>query len=177
MSWKRDDGDDVPLDTHVVSEIYREHGPALRRFVMRASGDRDTAEDILQETVIKVWQKAPQLTGSLRSYLFATARNILIDRHRRAAVRPQTTSLTDATQLPSSDAAPIEELLDRVVVEEALLRLSDEHRQVVLQLHYCGATVAQAAAHLGIPEGTVKSRAYYAVRALRSVLAEMGIER
>ncbi len=167
----------MPFDAQVVSEIYREHGPALRRYVMRVSNDRDTAEDILQETVLKVWQAAPRITGSLRSYLFATARNVLIDRNRRAAVRVSTTSLTDATPLPPSGSGRIDELLDRVLMEEALLHLSDEHRQVVLQLHYAGSTVTQAAAHLGIPEGTVKSRAYYAVRALRSILEDMGVER
>lgn len=167
----------MPLDAQVVSEIYREHGPALRRFVMRVSNDRDAAEDILQETVLKVWQTAPRITGSLRSYLFATARNVLIDRHRRAAVRIAPTSLSDTTPLPAGNSGSIDELLDRVLMEEALLRLSDEHRQVVLQLHYAGSTVAQAAVNLGIPEGTVKSRAFYAVRALRSVLEEMGIER
>lgn len=167
----------MPLDAQVVSEIYREHGPALRRFVMRVSNDKDAAEDILQETVLKVWQTAPRITGSLRSYLFATARNVLIDRHRRASVRIAPSSLSDTDPISSSDSGRIDELLDRVLMEEALLHLSEEHRQVVLQLHYAGSTVAQAAAYLGVPEGTVKSRAYYAVRALRSVLEEMGIER
>lgn len=167
----------MPLDAQVVSEIYREHGPALRRFVMRVSNDKDAAEDILQETVLKVWQTAPLITGSLRSYLFATARNVLIDRHRRASVRIAPSSLSDTDPVSSSDSGRIDELLDRVLMEEALLHLSEEHRQVVLQLHYAGSTVAQAAAYLGVPEGTVKSRAYYAVRALRSVLEEMGIER
>ena len=167
----------MPLDAQVVSEIYREHGPALRRFVMRVSNDKDAAEDILQETVLKVWQTAPRITGSLRSCLFATARNVLIDRHRRASVRIAPSSLGDTDPVSSSDSGRIDELLDRVLMEEALLHLSEEHRQVVLQLHYAGSTVAQAAAYLGVPEGTVKSRAYYAVRALRSVLEEMGIER
>lgn len=177
MSSKQDDGANVPLDAQVVSEIYREHGPALRRFVMRVSNDKEAAEDILQETVLKVWQNAPRITGSMRSYLFATARNVLIDRHRRATVRIAPVSLTDTTPMPTSGSGRIDELLDRILLEEALLHLSEDHRQVVLQLHFAGSTVAQAAEYLGVPEGTVKSRAYYAVRALRSVLEEMGVER
>ena len=167
----------MPFDAQVVSEIYREHGPALRRYVMRVSNDKDTAEDVLQETVLKVWQAAPRITGSLRSYLFATARNVLIDRSRRASVRVAAAPLTESTKIPPSPSGRIDEVLDRVLMEEALLQLSDEHREVVLQLHYAGSTVAQAAAFLGIPEGTVKSRAYYAVRALRNILEEMGVER
>ena len=71
----------------------------------------------------------------------------------------------------------MDELLNRVLVEEALLRLSKEHRDVLVALHYRRFTVNEAAVQLNIPSGTVKSRAYYAVRALRTILDEMGVER
>lgn len=166
----------MPLDVQVVSDLYRDHGEALRRFVLRVAGDRAEAEDVVQETVLRVWKAAPALTGSMRSYLFATARNVIIDRHRRAAARIAATALgeQDPAAAPSSEG--MEAVLDRILMEEALLRLTPEHRQVVIHLHYLGSTVAQAASMLGIPEGTVKSRAYYAMRALRVILAEMGVE-
>ena len=81
----------MPLDEDVVESIYREHGPALRRFVLSASRDPQLAEDVVQETVLRVWQHAPEVTGSLRSYLFRTARNIMIDNYRRAQRRPAET--------------------------------------------------------------------------------------
>lgn len=177
MSSNELDGAKVPLDAQVVSEIYRLHAPELRRFLNRVSDDRDTVEDILQETVIKVWQAAPHITGSLRSYLYATARNVLIDRHRRTSSRIKATALSDSKQENTSSGTNFDAVLDKVLLEEALKSLSPEHREVVLHLHYLGATVSQASRALGVPEGTIKSRAYYAVRALRQTLEEMGIER
>ena len=175
MFPKRAGGTHVPLDAQVVSDIYRDHGDALRRFVLRVANDRDEADDVVQETVLKVWQAAPTLTGSLRSYLFATARNVIIDRHRRASVRISAVALGGRD--PEAVATPerMDEVLDRILMEEALMRLTLEHRQVVIHMHYLGSTVAQTASSLGIPQGTVKSRAYYAVRALRDVLSEMGV--
>jgi RNA polymerase sigma-70 factor, ECF subfamily len=64
-----------------------------------------------------------------------------------------------------------------LLVAEALRRLSAEHRTVVEQLYFLGRPVAEVGRLLGIAEGTVKSRAYYAVRALRSVFEELGVTR
>ncbi len=164
----------MPLDEDVVESIYREHGAALRRFVISASRDPQLAEDVVQETVLRVWQHAPEINGSLRSYLYRTARNIMIDNYRRAQRRPESleNSLTD----PADALEKVDGLLNRVLVEEALLRLSREHRDVLVALHYRRFTVNEAAVQLNIPSGTVKSRAYYAVRALRTILDEMGVE-
>jgi len=166
----------VPLDAQVVSDIYREHGEALRRFALRAANSREEADDVVQETVLKVWKAAPQISGSLRSYLFATARNIIIDRHRSAAARISAAPMGAAEAEAEGSTRDIAQALDRILLEEAMLRLTAEHRQVVLHLHYLGSTVAQAAHDLQIPEGTVKSRAYYALRSLRGILVEMGVE-
>ncbi|TLM83280.1 sigma-70 family RNA polymerase sigma factor [Pseudarthrobacter sp. NamE2] len=164
----------MPLDEDVVESIYREHGPALRRFVASASHDPQMAEDVVQETVLRVWQHAPDINGSLRSYLYRTARNIMIDNYRRAQRRPE--SLESGPD-PAEVMERVDDLLNRVLVEEALLRLSKEHRDVLVALHYRRFTVNETAVQLNIPSGTVKSRAYYAVRALRTILDEMGVER
>lgn len=166
----------MPLDEDVVAAIYRDHGPALKRFVLSASRDPQLADDVVQETVLRVWQQAPQITGSLRSYLFRTARNIMIDNYRKAQRRPQEAGERDAPD--TSDAAGrIDDLLNKVLMEEALLRLSAEHREVLVALHYRRYTVQEASTQLKIPSGTVKSRAFYAVRALRTILDEMGVQR
>jgi RNA polymerase sigma-70 factor (ECF subfamily) len=165
----------MPLDEDVVAAIYRDHGTALRRFVLSASRDPQLAEDVVQETVLRVWQQAPEITGSLRSYLFRTARNIMIDNYRKAQRRPLEAwahELTDHAEAVER----VDELLNRVLMEEALLRLSAEHRDVLVALHYRRFTVKEASVQLNIPSGTVKSRAYYAVRALRTILDEMGVE-
>ena len=164
----------MPLDEDVVAAIYRDHGTALKRFVLSVSRDPQLADDVVQETVLRVWQQAPQITGSLRSYLFRTARNIMIDNYRKAQRRPQEAGDRDVQALPEGGA---DELLNKVLMEEALLRLSAEHREVLVALHYRRYTVQEASAQLKIPSGTVKSRAFYAVRALRTILDEMGVQR
>jgi RNA polymerase sigma-70 factor (ECF subfamily) len=166
----------MSLDEDVVAAIYRDHGTALKRFVLSASRDPQLAEDVVQETVLRVWQQAPEITGSLRSYLFRTARNIMIDNYRKAQRRPREMAEQDAAD-PVDPAERVDELLNRVLIEEALLRLSAEHRDVLVALHYRRYTVQEASKQLNIPTGTVKSRAFYAVRALRTVLDEMGVQR
>jgi RNA polymerase sigma-70 factor, ECF subfamily len=167
----------MPLDEDVVAAIYRDHGAALKRFVLSASrGDPQLADDVVQETVLRVWQQAPQITGSLRSYLFRTARNVMIDNYRKAQRRPQEAGEHDVPD-PADAAGRIDDLLNKVLMEEALLRLSAEHREVLVALHYRRHTVQEASVHLSIPAGTVKSRAFYAVRALRTILDEMGVQR
>ncbi|MDR7159496.1 sigma-70 family RNA polymerase sigma factor [Arthrobacter sp. BE255] len=166
----------MPLDEDVVAAIYREHGAALRRFVLSASRDPQLAEDVVQETVLRVWQQAPDITGSLRSYLFRTARNIMIDNYRKAQRRPLEAMERELAD-PAEATERVDELLNRVLMEEALLRLSTEHRDVLVALHYRRFTVNEASEQLNIPSGTVKSRAFYAVRALRTILDEMGVER
>lgn len=166
----------MPLDEDVVKSIYRDHGAALRRFVLGISRDPQLAEDVVQETVLRVWQQTPEITGSLRSYLYRTARNIIIDNYRRAQRRPAEMLEGDVTE-PAVVMERVDELLNRVLVEEALVRLSKEHRDVLVALHYRRFTVNEAAVQLNIPSGTVKSRAYYAVRSLRTILDEMGVER
>ena len=165
----------MPLDEDVVAAIYREHGAALRRFVLSASRDPQLAEDVVQETVLRVWQQAPDITGSLRSYLFRTARNIMIDNYRKAQRRPKEAMERELAD-PAEAVERVDELLNRVLMEEALLRLSAEHRDVLVALHYRRFTVNEASVQLNIPSGTVKSRAFYAVRALRTILDEMGVE-
>jgi RNA polymerase sigma-70 factor (ECF subfamily) len=166
----------MPLDEDVVAAIYRDHGTALRRFVLNASRDPQLADDVVQETVLRVWQQAPQITGSLRSYLFRTARNIMIDNYRKAQRRPREATERDGTD-PADAADRVDDLLNKVLMEEALLRLSAEHREVLVALHYRRYTVQEASVRLNIPSGTVKSRAFYAVRALRTILDEMGVQR
>jgi RNA polymerase sigma-70 factor (ECF subfamily) len=71
----------------------------------------------------------------------------------------------------------VESTLEGQLVVAALGRLSDEHREVIQVLYYDGLSVTEAAAKLTVPQGTVKSRAYYAVRHLRAAFEEMGVLR
>jgi RNA polymerase sigma-70 factor (ECF subfamily) len=162
----------MPLDDDAVAAIYREHGPMLRRVVWRATSDANRVEDIVQEVILRVWRQAPE-ADNLRAYLITTARHLIVDQHRAATRRPQQAQLVD---VPEDDAA-LDHALDQVLVEEALGRLQPAHRDIVRCLYYDRLSVAETAVRVGAPEGTVKSRAFYAVRNLRAILDEMGVTR
>ncbi len=160
-----------------MQELHDEHASALWGFCLHLTGnDRARAEDVAQETMLRAWRNAAVLTekrGSVRSWLFTVARNIVIDEWRtRRSQREFATG-----QLPETDATAdgTDELLLSWVVADALTSLSAEHRAVLIECYYRGRSVAEAARRLEIPEGTVKSRTHYALRALRLALEEMGV--
>jgi RNA polymerase sigma-70 factor (ECF subfamily) len=163
--------------------LYDEHAAALWRYALRLTGDRARAEDVVQETLLKAWRH-PSVTDdvdrSARAWLFTVARNMIIDERRSARYRKETGVadpglVADATASAGPDDA--DTALDRILLTTALSQLSDEHRAVVRRAYYQGWTTGQIAADLQIPEGTVKSRLHYAVRALRLGLQEMGVTR
>jgi RNA polymerase sigma-70 factor, ECF subfamily len=160
-----------------MKELHDDHASALWGFCMHLTGnDRARAEDVAQETMLRAWRNAAVLTesrGSVRSWLFTVARNIVIDEWRsRKSHREFATAEPPATEATQDGT---DELLLSWVVADALNQLSLEHRAVLVECYYRGRSVAEAARRLEIPEGTVKSRTHYALRALRLTLEEMGV--
>ncbi len=163
---------DVALMQHLVAE----HGAVLCRFCRRLlPDDPGRAEDVAQETLLRAWRHRTILESpepAVRSWLFKVARNIVIDQWRS----PRTSRETSVAEVPEGGTGDeTDRLLLSWVVAEALTQLSPEHRAVLLECYYCGRPVAEAAARLGVPEGTVKSRTHYALRALKLALEEMGM--
>lgn len=151
----------------------------LSSFVGRLVDDPAKVQDVVQETMLRAWRNLdaidPRL-GDPRSYLFTVARNVVIDQWRADQRRPR---LVADDRAPAAEAVEdgLDARVDTWMVHQALERLSDEHRAVIDRLYYAGATVNETAHLLGIPPGTVKSRAYYAVRMLRTAFDEMGMTR
>ena len=161
------------LSSTSMNHIHTTYSGRLQRYLLRLTfGDRDLAEDLLQDTMLRVWRRIDQVpTGldDLGPWLFTVARNIAIDRARARAVRPRETGAPDVAELPAVTDA-FDSLVKAMTVRTALLNLPEKHRCVLVELYYRGATAAEAAARLGIPEGTVKSRAHYAMVAMRAAL-------
>jgi RNA polymerase sigma-70 factor (ECF subfamily) len=156
----------------LVRSLYAEHGRSLLAYATRLTGDRGAAEDVVQETLVRAWKHADDLTegkGSVRGWLLTVARNIVTDRARARAVRPA--EVADVVDRPPVEVDHSESVVNTMVVLDALDRVSPEHREVLVQLYYRGRSVSEAAKELGVPPGTVKSRSYYALRALRAVMA------
>jgi RNA polymerase sigma-70 factor (ECF subfamily) len=157
-----------------VREAYSAHAGELYGFATRSLGDAGLAEEAVQETFLRAWRAGKRFDpeiGSLRTWLFAILRNVVIDLGRARAARPAV-----AQGGPEPSVEPIEETLLAWQVEEAMRRIGDQHREILVQTYYRGRPYAEVAAELEIPVGTVKSRVYYALRALRIALEEMGYE-
>lgn len=158
-----------------VEQMYARYGGELFGFAMNAVRDRYLAEEIVQETFIRAWRAARRFdptAGSMRTWLFAIARNSMIDviRRRPASGRTEPVEELDA----ASTVDPFDQLLTSIRIEEALQRLSADHRQAVVEVYYHGRTCAELAIDSGIPASTLRSRVYYGVRALRLILQENG---
>ena len=173
MKEVRLDGNQVAL----MKQLHDEHAAALWGYCVRLTGhDRARAEDVVQETMLRAWRHFSALEegqGSVRAWLFTVARNIVIDDWRSRRVHGET-AMSDVPEV----ADPVDhtdELLLSWMVAEALTRLSPDHRAVLQECYYRGVPVSEAARRLGVPEGTVKSRTHYALRALRLELEEMGV--
>jgi RNA polymerase sigma-70 factor (ECF subfamily) len=157
--------------------LYRAYASELLGFALNALSDRQTAEEIVQETFTRAWRNADRYDperGSVRTWLYGIARNAIIDARRRSAVRP---ALAPGAPNPEEQAGgpSIEQAMLGWQVAAALERLTPEHRQVVRLAHVRGLSVREIGAALGLPEGTVKSRTWYALRSLRLALEELGV--
>lgn len=164
--------------------LYDEHAAALWRYALRLTGDQARAEDVVQETLLRAWRHPNVTTDverSARAWLYTVARNLIIDERRSARFRNETDTpdMERVADRAGLEAGPdeVNTALDRMLLSSALSQLSDEHRAVVRRAYYQGWTTGQIADDLHIPEGTVKSRLHYAVRALRLNLQEMGVTR
>jgi RNA polymerase sigma-70 factor, ECF subfamily len=150
----------------------------LVRFVLPfVNGDVQAAEDVVQETMLRGWQHAEELRPEyVGSWLHAVARNIAISAyHRRHRTQPQEVPF-DENMLPFTDDS-LDRMFDAWLVAAALNSISPEHRTVIVELFYRCRPVAEVAELLAIPEGTVRSRCFYGLRALRKELEKQGVTR
>ncbi len=174
-------------DARAFEVLVRRHRTPVFSFLLRLTGDRGRAEDLCQETFLKVvkasgsWEERARFT----TWLFAIARNLAVDEARRMSVRRaepldpvdpdgERRRAEPAAEDPSPDRAA-DAALVRPKLEAALQALPPEQREVFLLREYSGLRFAEIAEVTGTPENTVKSRMRYALEALRAELAARGI--
>lgn len=168
----------APPEEELMRALYREHAGALYGYVLRqVAGDRFLAEDIVQETLLRAWKSASTLdptARSLRPWLVTVARRLVIDGHRSRQSRPPETDPAALEGLPAHD--DLERSLRLMTLSDAFRDLSEAHREALIETYFRDRTVNEAAQELGLPPGTVRSRVFYALRALRNALQERGVD-
>ena len=166
------------LDEAALRLLYAEHAGPVLAYLLKLTKDRSRAEDLLQETMLRAWRR-PEVfepeRGPVRAWLCTVARNLVIDDVRAKAARPNERELGERAEAADDGEDPYEAALRAWEVADALAALSVEHRAVLIEVYYRRASVAEAAATLRVPPGTIKSRTFYALRALRLACQERGI--
>jgi RNA polymerase sigma-70 factor (ECF subfamily) len=139
----------------------------------RALSDDGLAEEAVQETFLRAWRASdrhdPQ-RSSLRTWMFSIARNVTIDLARARSARPQRTETEVEHARGAEDTT--EESLRSWEIEEALRHIRPHHRHAIVETYYRDRPCAEVAAEAGVPVGTMRSRLYYGLKALRLVLEE-----
>ena len=170
----------LALDTgnaeQAARELYRAYGSELYGFALSRLADRQLAEEVVQDVFTNVWRHARDYDaarGTLRVWLYGIARNAIIDVERRRGRRPRTVA-GERREAGSTDD-PIERAVLCWQMQLALERLTPEHREALRLTHVEGFKLREVAELLGLPLGTVKSRVYYALQALRLACEELEV--
>lgn len=171
-------------DDGVIVELYRAYAGRILGLALHVLHDRQLAEEVVQETILRVWRRAETFdpTRGLEPWLFRIARNAAYDMARARAARPQSQwgdPATTLVSLPDADdgcdpANAVETLTVQWEVRAAIDELPEIEREVVRLQHLCGLSHREVAARLGISVGTVKSRSHRAHGKLAAALSGAG---
>jgi RNA polymerase sigma-70 factor (ECF subfamily) len=174
-------------ESRAFEELMRRHRTPLYNFILRSVRQRETAEEILQDTWIRIIQGAAefQRAAKFSTWAYTVARNLCIDHARKAALRKHP-SLDQKTRdrdegptlgesvrdsRPQADRETIgKELQQRLV--DAISALPPDQREVFILREYSDLPFKEIAAIIGAPENTVKSRMRYALERLQDALSE-----
>lgn len=168
-------------DRAALAEVYERFQRPLFRYLFRLLGRKELAEDILQEVMLVVWQKAHTFKGTGRQatgWIFGIAHHMAFKALRRE-IGPECIDLDAAADLPHETASPEIDVLrsaDAEALAASLACLTPVHREVLDLAFYQDFSCKEIAAIVGVPEGTVKSRLSYARRALKAALLRNGWE-
>jgi RNA polymerase sigma-70 factor (ECF subfamily) len=169
------DGD----DGEALVDLYRRYETPLYRLGLRLLKDEGMAEELVQDTFVRLWRTAARFDparGSARTYRFVIAYGAAGDLRRRSASRPLDVTPGDQVEARAPAAADgLDEILLGMAVGDALDTLSPDHNAVLRMYFEEDLSQPQIADRLGIPLGTVKTRTHHALRALRRELEERAV--
>jgi RNA polymerase sigma-70 factor (ECF subfamily) len=168
-------------DKSALATMFDYFGGKLMAFSYRKTNDEQAAKEIVQDTMLAVWNKAHTFDldkGNVTTWVYTIARNLCFDRGRKLMSRPQLISsealyqnVAPEVEAESMSVEHTEQSLDNPKIVELLQQLSEPQKQVVILVYLKEMSHQVAADHLNVPVGTVKSRLRLAMEKL-SVLAD-----
>ncbi|HUK73174.1 MAG TPA: sigma-70 family RNA polymerase sigma factor [Streptosporangiaceae bacterium] len=160
-----------------IAELYQRHGTRLYRYGLSVLGNNSgLAEEMVQESFIRLWRNAQRFDparAKASTYLIVIARSVAADIARRPSSRPHL-PFDDVQLTPDNDN--VDRVLQSLMIREAMDSLGPAHVQVLRLAHDEDLTQVQIAQRLGLPLGTVKTRMFHGMRALRAALTERGFD-
>ncbi len=168
-------------DTNAMAELYDKYGGLLYSVILRSVSNQATAEDLVQETFLRIWNRIHTFDlerGRLEGWIITIARNRAIDYLRSLRSQPgeSSTSLEDLEHsgLFVTRETEADRLTRRKAVGAALEKLNEEQREVLELTHFQGLTQTEIAEQMHKPLGTVKSLVRSALKVLRTSAVEAG---
>ncbi|MGY4098131.1 RNA polymerase sigma factor SigM [Nocardia sp. R16R-3T] len=145
---------------HAFAELLRRHNDHLWQTALRTSYTREDAADSLQDALLSAHRTAAtfRAEAEVRSWLHAIVVNACLDRIRRNKTRRAVSLSPETMPEPKDTKDHIAELEMSLVIDRALFTLPEEQRLALVAVELEGRSVAETAALLGVPEGTIKSR-------------------
>lgn len=157
-------------DRHALGELYVLHGAVLQGVARRLMGSREAAADLVQDVLLQAWQRAATYDperSSVRTWLLLRLRSRGLDRLRAQGRRAEV--LADGS-LELGHTQDNGSAVDAGRVQGVLAALPEDQREVLTLTYFHGWSASEIAGHLGVPQGTVKSRRRLALLRLRSAL-------
>jgi len=167
-------------DRLAMQVLYARHHVRVYRFVLRLVRNQATAEDLVSEVFLDVWRQAGRFEGrsQVSTWLLAIARFKALSTLRRRGEEELSDDVAAAIEDTSDDPGVALQKKDRSeVLHQCLSALSAEHREIIDLVYYHEKSVEEVAEIVGIPEGTVKTRMFYARKKLAELLKAQGVER
>lgn len=158
-----------------VDALLRERGPALFGYAVALTGDRHSAEDLLQDALVRTFRRGrgDVTLNEAHAFVKRAMQSAAIDGHRRAAARPVIAG-TDVPESATADHA--EAVADRTVLAAALSILSPRERACVVMRYVDGLSAVAIAEETGLAAGTVRKYLSDAVAKLQTHHAELGLD-
>jgi RNA polymerase sigma-70 factor (ECF subfamily) len=168
-------------DTEALAGLYDRHGRSAYSLAYRMMGDRQAAEDLVQDSFIKIWRSAKSYRaerGSVRTWILSITHNRGIDHIRSTASRRRTQDRVEMTAETTQQSEAFSETWrnsQRSQVQQALKTLPDEQLKILELAYFSGYTHAEIAEMLDLPLGTVKGRMRLGMKKIKSFFDAQGV--